>query len=203
MSDFPTLETDRLLLREIVDSDALDVLAIHGDAEAMRWFGSDPLTDIQQAEKLVEIFASWRQMPNPGIRWAIRRKADNRFLGSCGLFKWNRGWKSCIIGYELASFAWGQGFMIEALSATLDWGFENMELNRVEAQVHPENIASINLMCKLGFTKEGHMREAGFWLGEHHDLQQFALLRREYLTRRSTSLLSVAGHRAIKPRSTG
>lgn len=51
MCDFPTLETDRLLLREIVASDAPDLFAIHGDAEAMRWFGTDPLTDIQQARK--------------------------------------------------------------------------------------------------------------------------------------------------------
>ena len=203
MCGFPTLETDRLILREIVASDAPDLFGIHGDADAMRWFGSDPLTDMQQAEKLIEIFASWRQMPNPGTRWAIQRKSDNRFLGSCGLFKWNRAWKSCVIGYELGSFAWGKGFMIEALSAILDWGFENMELNRVEAQVHSENIASINLMRRLGFAQEGHLREAGFWLGQHHDLQQFALLRREYLTRRSTSLPSVAGRCAIKPRSAG
>jgi [ribosomal protein S5]-alanine N-acetyltransferase len=192
MIDFPALETDRLLLREIVASDAFDVFAIHSDAEAMRWFGSDPFTDIQQAKKLIEIFASWSQLPNPGTRWAIERKADSRFLGTCGLFKWNRGWKSCTIGYELASFSRGEGFMMEAVSAVLDWGFENMELNRVEAQAHRENMASINLLCKLGFTEEGRMREAGFWLGKHHDLQLFALLRREYLSQRSTSLHSVA-----------
>ena len=203
MSDFPDLETDRLLLREIVASDAPDVLAIHGDAVAMRWFGSDPLATLQQAQKLVEIFAGWRQLPNPGTRWAIRRKVDNRFLGSCGLFKWNRGWKSCVIGYELGSFAWGEGFMTEALSAILHWGFENMELNRVEAQVHPENIASINLMRKLGFVQEGHMREAGYWLGEHHDLQQFALLRREYRTGRASSPLSLVGGCTVEPPSAG
>ena len=203
MSDFPDLETDRLLLREIVASDAPDVLAIHGDAVAMRWFGSDPLATLQQAQKLVEIFAGWRQLPNPGTRWAIRRKVDNRFLGSCGLFKWNRGWKSCVIGYELGSFAWGEGFMTEALSAILHWGFENMGLNRIEAQVHPENIASINLMRKLGFVQEGHMREAGYWLGEHHDLQQFALLRREYRTGRASSPLSLVGGCTVEPPSAG
>jgi ribosomal-protein-alanine N-acetyltransferase len=190
MNDFPDLQTHRLLLREMIVSDARDILAIHGDVEAMHWFGSDPLTHIQQAEKLVEAFASWRQLPNPGTRWAIERKADHRFLGSCGLFKWNRGWKSCVIGYELASFAWGEGFMIEALSTVLDWGFEAMELNRVEAQVHPENTASINLLHKLGFVQEGRLREAGFWHGKHHDLLAFALLRGDYLSRRSTPLLS-------------
>jgi ribosomal-protein-alanine N-acetyltransferase len=182
MSDFPYLETKRLLLREIVASDAQDVFSIHSDQRAMRWFGSDPLTSIQEAKKLIDVFAGWRQLANPGTRWGIQHKADLRFLGSCGLFKWNRSWKSCVMGYELAPFARGQGFMSEALSAVLGWGFENMELNRVEAQVHPENLASTKLLSKLGFVQEGCMREAGFWHGSHHDLQQFALLRRDFIS---------------------
>jgi len=184
MNDFPTLETDRLFLREIVATDAPDLFAIHSNAEAMRWFGADPLTDIRQAEKLIETFTGWRQMPNPGTRWAIQRKADRQFLGSCGLFKWNRSWQSCILGYELGAFAWGKGFMTEALPAILDWGFENMALNRVEALTHPDNMASIKLIRNLGFTREGYMREAGFWLGQHQDLLLYALLHREHLSRR-------------------
>jgi len=180
MSDFPAFETDRLRLREIVASDAPALFAIHGDADAMRWFGTDPLVELSQAEKLVETFAGWRAMPNPGTRWGIERKSDGQLIGSCGLFKWNRGWKSCTMGYELAQSAWGAGFMGEALSAALNWGFEYMALHRVEAQVNPENTASIKVLRRLGFVQEGHMREAGHWLGQHHDLLQFGLLRREY-----------------------
>lgn len=180
MSNFPTLETKRLLLREIVVTDASALLAIHGDADAMRWFGTDPPVDIVQAEKMIETFAGWRQMPNPGTRWGIQRRLDGALIGSCGLFKWNRGWKSCTTGYELAQSAWGQGFMVEALSAAIAWGFEHMDLRRVEAQVNPENSASMKLLLRLGFAQEGCMREAGYWLGRHHDLLQFGLLRREY-----------------------
>lgn len=180
MNGFPKIETDRLVLREIVASDAPALFAIHGDAQAMRWFGTDPLTELGQAEKLVETFASWRQMPNPGVRWGIQSKVDGALIGSCGLFKWNRGWKSCVIGYELAKAAWGNGFMAEALSAALTWGFEHMELHRVEAQIHPENAASIGLVRNLGFVQEGYLREAGFWLDKRHDLLLFALLHREY-----------------------
>lgn len=179
MSGFPTIETDRLLLREIVASDAPSLFAIHSDAQAMRWFGSDPLTEPGQAEKLVETFAGWRHMPNPGVRWGIQSKAGGALVGSCGLFKWNRGWKSCTTGYELARAAWGKGFMTEALAAALTWGFEHMQLHRVEAQIHPENAASLKLVRNLGFVEEGRLREAGFWRGQHHDLLLFALLRRE------------------------
>ncbi|RUL75981.1 GNAT family N-acetyltransferase [Dyella choica] len=193
MSNFPILGTERLLLREIVASDAPDVFAIYSDSLAMRWFGSDPLTSMEEAQKLIEAFARWRQLPSPGTRWGIQRKADRRFLGSCGLFKWNRAWKSCVIGYELASFAQGEGFMFEALSAILNWGFENMGLNRVEAQIHPENDASLRLLSRLGFVREGCMREAGFWHGSHHDLQQVALLRRDFMIQRATEERTTPG----------
>ena len=180
MSEFPTLGTDRLLLREISAADAPALLAIHGDAEAMRWFGTDPLTDVAQAEELVETFAGWRRMPHPGVRWGIERRADKQLVGTCGLTKWNRGWKSCIVGYELARSAWGSGYMAEALQAGLTWGFVCMALNRIEAQVHPRNEASLKLVRKLGFVQEGQLREAGFWRAQHHDLLQFGLLRRDY-----------------------
>lgn len=192
MTGFPKIETDRLVLREIIASDAPALFAIHGDAQAMRWFGAEPLTEMVQAQRLVETFASWRQMPNPGVRWGIQSKVNGELVGSCGLFKWNRGWKSCVIGYELARVAWGNGFMTEALSAVLAWGFKHMELHRVEAQIHPENAASIRLVRHLGFIQEGHLREAGFWLGQYHDLLLYALLRREGLALPSSDQLQAA-----------
>jgi ribosomal-protein-alanine N-acetyltransferase len=182
MNDFPTLSTQRLRLREILPTDAPALFAIHSDAQAMRWFGTDPLTRLQDAEKLVEAFASWRRLPNPGTRWGIVKKYNGQFIGSCGLFKWNRGWKSCTLGYELASPSWGNGYMQEALSSILHWGFAHMALNRVEAQVHPRNAPSIKRLEALGFVREGLLRQAGFWLGEHHDLLAYSLLRGERMS---------------------
>lgn len=177
---FPALPTARLYLREIVASDAPTLFHIHRDVDAMRWFGTDPLTTLQEAEQLVERFASWRHAPNPGTRWGIEDRATGALIGSCGLFKWNRGWRVCSLGYELAQPAWGQGFMQEALVAALTWGFEHMALNRVEAQVHPDNLASLKLLDKLGFVQEGVLRQAGYWLGAHRDLIQLSLLRQDY-----------------------
>jgi ribosomal-protein-alanine N-acetyltransferase len=67
--------------------------------------------------------------------------------------------------------------MTEALNATIDYGFEAMQINRVEAQVHPQNAPSIRTLETLGFLREGYQRQAGYWHGTHHDLLQFALLR--------------------------
>jgi ribosomal-protein-alanine N-acetyltransferase len=177
---FPTLHTARLLLREITLADAPALFAIHGDWDAMRHFGTEPVTTLAQAEHLVAVFAAWRQTPNPGTRWGIVRQDTGALIGSCGLFKWNRGWGTCTIGYELARSAWGQGHMTEALRAILPWGFEHMALRRVEAQVHPDNTASLKLLTRLGFATEGRQREAGYWGGQVHDMVGLGLLQREW-----------------------
>ena len=182
MNDFPTLQTERLILREIVSDDIPGLLSIHGDPVVMRWFGADPISDPQQAARLVEVFSGWRQLPNPGVRWGLERKSDHAFLGSCGLFNWVRAAQNGSLGYELAQAAWGCGYMLEALNAVLPWGFESMALHRVEARVHPDNQKSRTLLRKLGFVEEGCLREVAYWAGRHQDLLQFGLLRREYLT---------------------
>jgi [ribosomal protein S5]-alanine N-acetyltransferase len=180
VSGFPTLVTKRLCLREIVDEDAEDLFAIQGDPDLMRWFGADPLKDPTAAQDLVKTFASWRLQPNPGTRWAIQTKESRKLIGTCGLFSWNRTWRKCVVGYELASHTQGQGFMREALSIIFTWGFEHMQLNRIEAQIHPSNLASIKLARSLGFVEEGRLRQVGYWGGQYHDMLQFSLLRSEW-----------------------
>jgi [ribosomal protein S5]-alanine N-acetyltransferase len=177
---FPVLKTARVELRELVPSDAPALLRIHSDAAYMRWFGSDPLTDMAQAEKLIETFASWRLQPNPGTRWAIVRSSDDQLIGTCGLFKWNRSWRSCTTGYELAQHASGKGYVAEALMAIFNWGFQNMQLNRIEATVSPENLPSVNTLVRAKFKREGVMREAGFWGKQTRDVYLYSLLRSDH-----------------------
>jgi len=179
---FPSMETERLLLREIVDSDAEDLFSIRGDIALMRWFGSEPLNDLAAAQGLVKKLAGGRNLENPSTGWAIQTKDSPKLLGTCGLFSWNRNWRKCMVGYELAAQAQGRGLMSEALSAVLSWGFNHMELNRVEAQIHPNNLSSIKLARALKFVEEGRLREIGFWGGQYHDMLQFSLLRREWQT---------------------
>ncbi|HCT04866.1 MAG TPA: GNAT family N-acetyltransferase [Pseudomonas sp.] len=182
MSPFPTLSTQRLSLRELVASDAPALFAIHSDSDHMRWFGADPMTHLAQAQALIETFAQWRTQPSPGTRWGIEHAGH--LIGSCGLFKWNRRWNSCALSFELAPATRGQGLMSEALRAILDWGFATLQLHRVEALVHPQNIASRALLEGQGFTLEGTLRQAGFWQGQRHDLMVLGLLEQEWLDKK-------------------
>jgi ribosomal-protein-alanine N-acetyltransferase len=178
MNVFPILTTSRLLLRELSLSDSSSLFSFHSDVEAMRWFGNDAMTDPKEADQLINLFTDWWRS-GTGIRWAIERSQDGILLGTCGLFKWNRNWRSCVIGYELAPFARGNGYMTEALDAAIKHGFEAMQLNRIEAQVHHQNVSSIRALEKLGFLQEGYQRQAGYWNSAYHDLLQFALLRKD------------------------
>jgi [ribosomal protein S5]-alanine N-acetyltransferase len=181
MSHFPTLDTPNLFLREITDTDAQDLLSIHGNAQHMKWFGSDPLKDVDGAKGLVKMFAKWREEPTSGTRWGIQLRGIPGLIGTCGLFRWNRNWRTCVLGYEISPLHQGRGYMKEALAAVLAWGFREMELNRVEANVHPDNLASIAVLKWLGFAEEGCLREVGYWAGSHHDLMLHSLLKREWM----------------------
>jgi ribosomal-protein-alanine N-acetyltransferase len=186
VSLFPTLETERLLLREVIADDATALFSIHGDEEHMRLFGNDPISDVTGAEALIKVFASWRQLPNPRTRWALEIKGKPGLIGTCGLFAWNRNWRRCTCGFELTKKAQGKGYMHEALSATISWGFAAMDLNRVEAQVHPGNYASLRLLKRLHFVEEGRLRQGGYWGGQLHDLLQFSLLREDWISLQSS-----------------
>ena len=87
-----------------------------------------------------------------------------------------------MLGYEISAVHQGRGYAKEALQAIISWGFREVQLNRIEAQVHPDNARSLALLTKLGFVQEGHQREAGYWAGRHHDLLQIALLKAHWST---------------------
>lgn len=180
VSTFPLLQTQRLHLREIVPEDAAAIFAIHGDAERMKWFGVDPLPDHAAAGRLIATFAAGRQLPNPGTRWAIELRDRPGLVGTCGLFAWNRSWRKCAVGFELARSIEGKGCMREALTVVIAWGWREMNLNRIEALVHPENAASLGLLEHLRFVNEGRLRQVGYWAGGYHDMLQYSLLKQDW-----------------------
>jgi len=175
-ADFPALATPRLRLRELQPADAPALLRIHGNAAHMRWFGSEPMRTLAEAEAVIELFAGWRRLPAPGTRWGLERRDDGTLIGTAGLFAWHRGWRKCTLGYELAPEATGQGLMGEALAAVIDWGLQHMQLHRIEAQVHPDNRPSLALLERLDFAREGLLREVAWWGGRPHDLEMWSLL---------------------------
>ncbi len=179
ITEFPPLETKNLVLRQIVATDSEAVFELFSDLQVVRFHDVTPFVRLQQAESLVNRWAE-RFRNQQGIRWGIARKEDNIIIGSCGFGAWNKRCLRAEIGYELAKTHWRQGIMSEALTAVLDFGFQSMELNRIEAMVMMENLPSMKLLQKLGFREEGILREHGFWIGQFHDLKIFSFLKNDY-----------------------
>ena len=174
----PLINTSRLVLREVAAEDAPALFSLYADREHMQWYGIDPFPDLAAAESRIRKLAEMAQAPNPATSWAI--ELAGKFIGTCGLFAWNRGWRKCSVGYELSKAAQGHGYMQEAVRSVISWGFREMELNRIEAQTHPNNRRSINLLERLGFAEEARLRQAAYWAGQYHDMLQFSLLRAEW-----------------------
>src|SRR5438093_1248877 len=126
---FPILETSRLRLRELTPADAPALLRIHSDAETMRWFGVDPMQSVEEAERIIDAFNGWF-VASSGIRWGLElrdhkrdgMRGSDRLIGTCGLLRWNKNWRHCALGYELARDCHGQGYMREALTEVLNFG---------------------------------------------------------------------------------
>jgi ribosomal-protein-alanine N-acetyltransferase len=176
---FPEIETERLLLREILPEDAEAVYNILAHEEVTRFYDLATYTDREQAAELIDFFDESFELER-AIRWGIARRADDTLIGTCG-YVWLRTFRG-EIGYELHPDYWGQGYMREALDAILDFGFSELGLNRIEALVMVENSRSAKLLRALGFQEEGILRQHDFFKDQFHDMRLFALLADDFYT---------------------
>jgi ribosomal-protein-alanine N-acetyltransferase len=176
-SAFPEIETERLLLREIMPEDASAILRIFGDPEVTRYYDLDTYNTMDQAKELIDFFDESFELER-AVRWGIALKESDELIGTCG-YVWIRQFRG-EIGYDLAREHWRKGYMSEALEAILEFGFDSLGLNRVEALVMTDNAASSGLLRSLGFMEEGVLRQHDFFKDEFHDMRLFSLLREEF-----------------------
>lgn len=174
-----TIETNRIRLRWVTDDDVDALYRIFSHPEVMRYWGTPPLADRDAAKQLVnEIHDGFqRQM---ALKWGIARRSDDEIIGTTTLFNLNFDNRRCEIGYALDRAEWGKGYMQETLHALLDYAFNRLDLHRIEADVDPRNLNSIRTVEKLGFQREGYLRQRWQVNGEIQDALFFGLLRPEW-----------------------
>ena len=175
----PTLPTPRLTLRPVADDDAELLFALHRSANVLRYWDSPPWNDRDRAGLFI---AACRQLAEEGsgVRLAIDREPDGTFIGWCSLTQWNRTYRSAFMTYILAEEHWGHGYATEAARGLLGWAFDAMDLNRVQAEADTRNRASIRVLEKLGFAREGMLREDCIVNGEVSDSFVYGLLKRDW-----------------------
>ncbi|MGA9228077.1 MAG: GNAT family protein [Mesobacillus sp.] len=155
--EFPELETNRLILREIKEDDAEDLFKNFSDDRVMQHYGSEKMTQIEETVGLIHSF-KMNYIENKGFRWGIQIKGQNRLIGTVGFHAWSSKNRRAEIGYELHPDYWGKGYAQESISRALEFGLNEMDLMRIGAVVFLENGQSNELLVKLGFQKEGVLK---------------------------------------------
>lgn len=176
----PTLPTEHLLLRPVTRADEQPLIAMHTSARVLRYWDSPPWPAAEPERATAFVERSARMAAEEGgVRVAIQRRADGRFLGWCSLSQWNPTYRSASLGLCLDEPAWGLGYATEAAGALLDWAFEELDLIRVQAEVDTRNAACVRVLEKLGFSREGMLRQNCIVAGEVSDSYVYGLLREE------------------------
>jgi [ribosomal protein S5]-alanine N-acetyltransferase len=174
--DFPQLETDRLILREIKDNDAKDLFLNFSNPRVMQFYGSEQMTMLEEAVGLINTFRiSFEE--TKGFRWGIQLKDNTRLIGTIGFHAWSQKNKRAEIGYELHPDYWGNGYAKEAVNTVLEYGFQEMNLNRIGAVVFLENKHSNELLARLGFKNEGILRNYIIQNGKSYDTNVYSRIR--------------------------
>ena len=180
MDSIPRLETERLKLRAIFPSDAAEIFALMSDLKVAEYHELDPFENIEQAHDVIANYTSWFQN-DQAVRWGILKRETGELIGTCCFDTFHRKYQSANLGYNLRSDHWGNGFATEAVAKITEFAFAKGivgSVNRIQAITVPENVASEKVLARIGFQKEGLMRQYGFWKGDFRDMNLFSLLRK-------------------------
>jgi ribosomal-protein-alanine N-acetyltransferase len=176
---FPMLETPRLILRQIVPSDADALFATFSDPAVMKYYGDPAHQSIEDSRDLIQRQQHWYTR-HEGIRWGITRTGEDTVIGSCGFFLFDEEFRRAEMGYELAQAYWRQAIMREALGAIIAYAFSETALRRIEAVVNGGNESSKSLLLALGFSPEGTLRQRFYFAQHYWDELYFGLLKDEW-----------------------
>lgn len=177
--EVPTLIGRRLKLRAMNIEHALALYEVWSHPDVSRWLDAPALSSVEETKQLIALLSNMA-LEEESMRWSIIGPRD-QVIGSCGYNYWQlQGAYRGEIGCDLLPTYWGLGYMKEALSLVLDWGFERMELNRIEALCHPDNNRMVRLVNSLGFQKEGVLRQYRQTSSGFQDVSLYALLREEW-----------------------
>jgi ribosomal-protein-alanine N-acetyltransferase len=172
---FPELSTERLSLRQINVKDAEHIFSLRSDEKVMQFIDRPRAVTIEDALQLIQKINNSLEAED-GITWGMALKNNKSLVGTIGFWRIEKEHYRAEIGYLLHPSLQGKGIMQEALNAVLDYAFKIMKLHSVMANVNPENLASIKLLERNNFTREGYFKESYFFNGRFLDSAIYSLL---------------------------
>src|SRR5688500_13404703 len=148
LDGLPVLESERLRLRALADGDASEVYALYSDRAAVRFGYAPPMTDLEDARRVIDETIALVQARSL-FHFGVAEREHDRIIGHATLFNWDGPQRRAEIGYSIRRDLWGRGFGHEAVTTLIAFGFERLDLRRIEADADPRNAASIRLLEKL------------------------------------------------------
>ena len=172
------IATARLRLRPMRRDDSEGLFLVFSDAKTMHFWSSPPHGSPLLTAEVIER-AQMAFLAGDGIEWAITCAGDDTAVGKIGHWRWQRAHSRSEVGFILRRDLWGRGLGAEALAAVVEWGFRRLELHSVEAQLDAGNEASRRTLERVGFRREGLLRQSYFDGREYRDTLVYGLLRGE------------------------
>ncbi|MCM2996163.1 GNAT family N-acetyltransferase [Paenibacillus cellulositrophicus] len=178
-TSFPKLETERFILRELRSEDAEAYYSYFSDHEVTKYWGYPGPKNIETASKTFTRFQNAFTRKEM-ITWGIATKDEDQIIGTCVLNDFVRG-SMVNLSYNLSRDYWGKGIMTEVLNTIIPFAFNELDMNRIQAKVMPDNHSSVGLLSKVGFVQEGLLRDYIF--GEFiTDTLIFSMLKKDFIT---------------------
>lgn len=175
----PKITTRRLSLIQVEKSHAKELFRYWNDSEVAGLLNIHPFTCIDEVEEMIDLLNN-KNYQQQVCLFTVLQKQTNTIVGSCGFHFLDSENDKAEISYEIGREHQGRGLAIEALSSLLNYGFHELRLNRIEANIISENIKSKGLLRKLGFQYEGTHRQSIKKEGSYLDTLIFSLLKNEF-----------------------
>ncbi|HVI43265.1 MAG TPA: GNAT family protein [Chitinophaga sp.] len=174
---FPTLHTARLNLTEITPGQAPELFRLFTDSRVTEYYNVVPLQEEKDIVPVIHRFHQ-RYKDKTAIRWGISLKNSPELIGTAGYNSYIRGHRGVIV-YELAHEWWNKGLASEAIREVIQYGFHELALDRIEAEVMPGNAASEKVLEKNGFRFEGLLRHWMQWDSKFLDINMWSILKQD------------------------
>lgn len=169
------IKSPRLLLRKMSISDTKELFKIWSDSEVTKHMNIESFTQIEQVQEMIQLFDKLSEN-SEAIRYSIIELESNKIIGTCGFNYVDINNSKVEIGYDLNKSFWAQGYAKEAITYLIQYAFNDLGINRIEAKIEPENTNSIKLIEKLNFTYEGTLRQSEKSKGRYIDLKIYSKL---------------------------
>ena len=175
LTPFPSLPTARLILRALRPDDLDDLFADASDPEIDRYTPWTRYQSVAEAQTDLDNYIADYERHGLGV-WGIEQRDEQRLIGIINISPPHPHDRRSEMGFTIARSHWGKGYATEAAQAVLHFGFEKLQLVRIEAVCLPENVASARVLLKIGMQYEGLLHNYQIWRGKPCDLQMYAII---------------------------